>query len=301
MKEYMVCCSLTAYVLDALLGDAELEKVLLDEITWLEGVSSYTWERLARLVGDPCATGRLRDQVACAAHVSASFIQRRVFDMLRGWPWKLAAGDIEDNLHSFQQHSESTTDACTHKAQELLRIGFNKNISEAVALLREVQWSTLDAEQAHGSCAAIHKYHRLYTIGQLPQRASLHQARRLFTMAEDDRMIERKWSALERLQRRRPMTIGARQAFMARFMQCVRHELLVGHKMSAEARQEIMGRHSQLFDALSPEEVSVFAREGDGESLWEKKERDTQGERSYLSAPLRLASQAALDGRAGER
>lgn len=142
-----------------------------------------------------------------------------------------------------------------------------------------MHWSTLDVEQAHGSCAVIHKYHRLYTIAQLSQRSFLHQARHLFTVCMDDRMVERKRSALERLQRRRPMTLGARQAFLAWLMQSIKQGLPVGHKMSVEARQQIMRRHSQLFEALSPEEVSMFAREG--EAFLENKQRETHGELAH--------------------
>lgn len=53
-------------------------------------------------------------------------------------------------------------------------------------MLREVQRSTLDVEQAHGSFVVIHKYHRLYMVAQLSQRSFLHQDRHSLTVPMDD-------------------------------------------------------------------------------------------------------------------
>ena len=78
--------------------------------------------------------------------------------MAKGYRWNLAQGDIAANLEALSESSTAATDTTTAQIKSLLGLGYNRAaLADAVALLREVPWSTLGVEQAHGSVACIRK------------------------------------------------------------------------------------------------------------------------------------------------
>ena len=59
-------------------------------------VPSFIWEELSALCGEE--SWSLKDVCISAAHISFHFLWRRVFQPASGLPWRLARGNIEDNL-----------------------------------------------------------------------------------------------------------------------------------------------------------------------------------------------------------
>ena len=63
----------------------------------------------------------------------------------------------------------------TGKVWDLLRLGYNRQmIIDALTLMKESHWSTVLAEQMHGSLATMLKYHPEHFEGTLAARSTLH-------------------------------------------------------------------------------------------------------------------------------
>ena len=83
----------------------DLEQTVLQEVQFLVSTTTYTWTRVHALIGDAAYTvADFRSDCILAGHVSASYIERRVFVQLRGYPWALARGDIGQNLRELAAH-----------------------------------------------------------------------------------------------------------------------------------------------------------------------------------------------------
>ena len=92
---------------------------------------------------------------------------------MQALPWSLAIGDIEENLEGLLQEAD-VHDLTAHKILQLLRLGWNRQqIKDAIMLFRDVHWSTLGVEQAHGSAAVMHRHHT-FSTDMLAARSFLH-------------------------------------------------------------------------------------------------------------------------------
>ena len=72
----------------------------------------------------------------------------------------------------------------------LLAAGFNMDLLvQAIELLKEIPWSTVPVEQAHGSMAVIHKLHPLLSRTVLAHRTMVRQCRTLFQTTEKEKSL----------------------------------------------------------------------------------------------------------------
>ena len=161
-----------------------LEQAVQDEIAWLETLGPLVWSRCSHLLHgcpDPLGARVLRSDSITAALVTQSYIDFRVFSHARSLPWSLCRGDIAANLQSLQHSPTEPEDHLCQKLKELLQLGYSpKLLEDAVGLLQEVHWSTIQVEQAHGSVSSVHRLHPDYQVDRLVDRATLHQMRMLF-------------------------------------------------------------------------------------------------------------------------
>ena len=298
IRKYTVVASVVSFVPDAVLVEvmlddrlvrrpAELHEAMVDELKWLEAIGSFTWQRLAAVVGKGVSSESLRSECVNAAHIAASYINRKVFDVICEFPWKLAVGDVRRNLEQLEASDEVISDTFAAQVRALLRIGFNRDkLVDAVVLLKEVPWSTVPVEQAHGSIAVLHRFHPLYSCDQLSQRSMLHQCRHLFTTSDDERRVGKQRALVDRLQQRRSGHISAMHAFMGFLMQEVKSSLPDGAYMPASLRQSVMKQHSQLFGSLTSDDIGFFARSAEQRSR--QKAEALQGDVQFQSDALRL-------------
>ena len=68
--------------------------------------------------------------------------------------------------------------------------GFEEHtLKRGLMLMREIPWSALPAEQAHGSTASIHKLHPVMGSEMIARRSMLHMSRALFRPDAEDRCV----------------------------------------------------------------------------------------------------------------
>lgn len=268
VKKYICIATIAAFPADALqlqvLDDdrvarrtEQLKQALADEVGWVEELDDFTWQRLAQVI-DRKNSGMspydLRSAALTAVHVSCAYIHKKIFSVADELPWSLVAGDVSENLQRLADKGYDGDDPTVMKIVELLRLGYNRErLVEGVSLLRDVPWSTMTVEQAHGSLACIHRLHPTLSVGVLAHRAMIHQCRHMFHQPMEEREIARADQKAVALRKKMPQKIHAKQVFLRELMAGAKKQLLPGTKMSSELRQDIMRRHSELFKDLDPE------------------------------------------------
>ena len=234
----------------------ELEESIQQEVEFLVATSAYTWNRLSAVIGDPSyTTADLMSDCLLGGHVSAAFIARRVLSELKGYPWALARGDIEQNLRDLDAHPDPKgprgLDAgCGQKAKRLLTMKYPfQLLVKGARMLLDVIWGTRSVEQGHGSCAVIHRVHKLLTPVQLAVRSLLHQARAFFSRCPEEQSLARLRTKLDRLKAKKAQYNG-RQVYMKELMDEVSGSLPVGAKLPASLRQAVVQYHGAMHRVL---------------------------------------------------
>ena len=298
IKQYCAVASIASFVPDAVLAEVlvddrilrnarRLQGLMSDEVGWVEHIGSFTWGRLGAVSGYVGEVCELRGSVVHSSHVAASFIQDKVFSPLKDYPWRLALGDVDENLQILAATGGPIRDSLTHKLRILLQMGYNKaRLVSAVTLLREVPWSSVPVEQAHASAAVLHRFHPQYSTGMLATRATLHQARHLFQQPPEDRVAARAARKLEKVRRRAPEQVSGKHAFLAFLMRKAKEGLPSGAKLPIATVRQIVSQHGRLFQELSSVDQAAFHQEALGKAA--ERGRSWQEEEQHLRAAAQL-------------
>jgi hypothetical protein len=231
---------------------------VLEELDCLDNIGQAAWDRLAEVVQD-CSGSELQTAALLSARASAAFLTKRVFHVARGLPWKLAQGDVAANLEALDNSSDAVTDPTTAQIKSLLALGFNRTaLADAVTLLREVPWSTLGVEQAHGSVACIHKLHRGCGVETITCRALLHQARHLFVPSPEAKAEEKAKAQLEKLRRSAKKSVSARNLFFKDFVAAVMPADADSAPAGNVAAREALLHSQKAFDMLDPSAARAY-------------------------------------------
>ena len=142
------------------------------------------WQSL----GDVCgkAGSFVKDMCLKAAHVSYHFLWRRVLCPAQMLPWSLCRGNVQENLEELAQGG------CPEEPvskQLWMLLGMKHNMSELVQVVRligQVGWTSLPAEQQHGTLSMVKKWHPDYGLDTLMARSLLLQISRLLPSASAD-------------------------------------------------------------------------------------------------------------------
>ena len=157
-------------------------------------------------------------RAACIAggHVSYHFFCRRVLEPAGELPWKLVRGDTAENLRELAS-GPMPEEPVSQQMWKLLQLGFSSRQLESVLeLMADAPWSTLPAEQQHGSLAVLRRWHPEYSTTTLSARALLLQLRRLLpTVSEDERQMARLSCKLNRALSRNPDKSHGRSEFLS--------------------------------------------------------------------------------------
>lgn len=123
LRKFMVIATIVSFVVDSLLVEVlsddrlagrgeQLRGGMAEELAWIEGLGPFVWDRLAYVVSEEYDGGNLWSECLHASHVAASYIQRKLFDILAGYPWKLAVGDIDRNLRELEEGQGASLVPC---------------------------------------------------------------------------------------------------------------------------------------------------------------------------------------------
>ena len=99
-----------------------VERHMYQPLERVLGFSDALWRRAAQHVGDT-TPANMKDMVIQAALAQVAFMECNIFKVLRSLPYKLALGNIEENLRALMSGPEPA-DATASKIWNLLRGGF---------------------------------------------------------------------------------------------------------------------------------------------------------------------------------
>ena len=163
----------------------QLEAIVADELRWLtETMDGFCLSQLVCVVAaEGCSASELRTEVVFNAHVSAAFLDRRVFRPARELPWLLVTGQgVEAELDALAAMEAVPSDPAAAKIQGLMKVGYNRAaLVEAVELLRDIRWSSATVEQGHRSASIIAQLHMTMGSDMLMQRSYFHMMKPLVT------------------------------------------------------------------------------------------------------------------------
>ena len=183
---------------------------LADEMRWVVDLGDSIWEALGRVCG---SEGYLvQDSTIAAAHTTFHFIWRRVMQRAASYPWKLVRGDIEENLQALQALDEPPAEPVTSQLWTIMNEHDTvprEQLVRVVELLGQAPWTSLPAEQQHGSLAMLRRWHHEYSTETLVSRALIHQGVRILpSLSEDEKKLAALTKQLGVLVRKDPSKTG---------------------------------------------------------------------------------------------
>ena len=216
--------------------------------------------------------------------------------MAKGFPWKLTQGDIAANLEALSESNAAVADPTTAQIKSLLGLGYSRAaLVDAVALLREVPWSALGVEQAHGSVACIHKLHKGCGVEAIACRALLHQARHLFVPSPEATKDEQAKVRIERLRRSAKRPVSARNMFFKDFVAAVAPDAVDSGAASSRWQLQALTHSQQAFDLLGPSSSHAYTNLAEQATLRKQKrlQEDIEHETAARSLKQARAQEAA--------
>ena len=148
------------------------------ELRWVVDMPDHMWSTLATVAR--CRADELKMKTIEAAHVAYHFIWRRVLEPAALFPWKLCRGDLDQNLLDLRNMQAPPDEPCASNLWHLLQADFPMaQLRGVLHLFGQCSWSSLPAEQQHGSLSLLHRWHPEYGLESLVQRSFLHQVVRL--------------------------------------------------------------------------------------------------------------------------
>ena len=180
-----------------------------DELRWIIDLPADTWQALASVA--QCSPAEMRDDTIRAAHVSYHFLRRRVLQPASELPWQLVRGDWNENLMALKALEAPPLEPVSGNMWRLMNEHkwSASQLVGVIELLGQRSWSSLTAEQQHGSLSALHKWHPHYGDERLVARSLLHQMVRLLpSLSKADKEMNKIARAMEKLDRKVPERAG---------------------------------------------------------------------------------------------
>ena len=226
-KEFMLEASIVSRVAESfqqeLMEDSrlalrytELIGVMSDELRWMCVLDGEVWRRLGFACG--LSGEELASRCIAAAHISYHFIWRRVLQPAGEYPWALLdGGDIRANLEELR-HQEEPAEPTTQKLWHLLHapeLGVGMDLLvDTVRMFGEAPWTSLPAEQQHGSLAVLHRWHPEYTLETLTTRSFILQLCRLMpSRSAGEKQLGEVMRRMRRILASDPARAGGRHEF----------------------------------------------------------------------------------------
>ena len=106
----------------------------------------------------------------------------------------------------------------------------------AVTMLLDIVWGTRASENGHGSCGAIHRFHKLPTAMWLSLRSFLHQCRAMFNLSREALRLNRLELSLQRT-RSRLIRLDGRKCYLQDLFDEVK-KALVSHERNLSPQRD---------------------------------------------------------------
>ena len=242
----------------------ELVQAASDELKWLIDTDISAWTMLAGLIG---STGeQLMDECIRGAHVSYHFLWRRIFQVASDLPWSLVRGDIEANVRRLGALEVCPEEQMSGQLWQLLKIGHPlAQLVGAVRVLGEAGWTSVPAEQQHGTLAAFRRWHPEYGTDTLLSRAMMLQLSRVLpSQSADAKRVSAIVKKIKKLNEKNPAKIGGRHMFLQGLVRIAHLRKREGRGEAAglpgqEITKRWFGRHAVVWAARSLREQQAWA------------------------------------------
>ena len=220
----------------------EIWRAATEELKWLVDLSDDVWA----LLGSVCDMhgDEVKDAVIKAGHVSFHFLWRRDLLPASQYPWPLCRGDIEENLQGLREGS-CPDEPVASQLWQLMHIEYPMpQIVESVRLMGELGWTSLPAEQQHGSLALYRRWHPDYGCETLVSRALIMQISRLLPQASaDEKRVAKVLRRLQKIEASNPQKAGGKQEFLKNVIQLARSKKEAGDERFLNADMKSIAKH----------------------------------------------------------
>ena len=219
-KTFLVECAIASRVTEGVLHELtedprvckmydSLWQTLATEMKWVISLPDGLWHALA-VVTEQSAND-LKSSCIAAAHTSFHFFWRRVLQPAAQRPWTLARGDMRENLRALRVEEEMPDEPVSGQMWLLMQMGFpSEQLVRTLQLLGEISWSSMVAEQQHGSLATLKRYHPECQTETLVGRAQVMMLWRLLPKpSQEERTLFQIEQQLARLARKIPQRPAA--------------------------------------------------------------------------------------------
>ena len=128
----------------------ELHSLVLDELKWVSELPIEVYRFLGGIAG--MSGSALRDRCIRVGHVTFAFLQFRIFDMSKSYPFCLAAGAQPEWVQALLRLRDGPEpdEQMTWQLWTLLRGGYPMHrLLKVLQGLQHLEWSTLTSEQLH--------------------------------------------------------------------------------------------------------------------------------------------------------
>ena len=225
----------------------ELWAAATDELQWVVGLEDEIWRGLAELCD--MDSDALKSSVIRASHISYHFMWRRFLSVAGDLPWRLVRGNRVANLEALKA-GDCPAEPMSSKLWEMLRGG--AAMPQMVAILDalgQAGWTTVPAEQQHGSLAAFKRWHPQYGSDMLATRALVGQLVRLLpSETRDERRAAQLIRKLKTLDGKQPQKAAGRQLFLKSIIAAAKRMRSGGaagweHVTEPTIRKQLFHRH----------------------------------------------------------
>ena len=162
-------------------------------------------------------------------------------------------------------------DPVTGQLWMLLQLDFpEQQLVRTVQLFQEISWSSMVAEQQHGSLASLKRVHPEYQMETLVARAQVMMLWRLLPKpSENERALLRLERQLARLGRQNPAKAGGRQMYLEELFNVLRHRAWVDRPRPPQHPQdhlrtthcEVRGPDAATAPVMGPEGAATCGQE----------------------------------------
>jgi hypothetical protein len=230
---------------------AELEEALGDEVSYLANMKDVVWDTLAETCS--MSGGELRSEVLGASHISIGFLQSKVLQEAKAFPWCLGYGDQPSKLSALKAGPQPE-EPVTAKIWQLLQLGFNEHqLKRGLELLMDCPWGTATVERQHASATLVKKHHPEYGTESLVSRAFFHTLRLCLPgQSPEEKRLAAQQRKLDKLVRKAPQRITGRQVFVKDLMAQASERKARGKETPASVNKTIIKRHGPRWQQMGP-------------------------------------------------
>ena len=227
----------------------------------------------------------VRAELNSAAMIQHGYIRHRLRE-LDGYPWSLCRGDIPANMQVLANMSQEfvPVDGATEKLYFWANNGVMAEAVEVVRALSVSPCSSRCVEQGHSAHTSVVKQHKKIGTRQLSGRAYLQQYKVLFERCKLRTRSKRLRIQLNKIGKRRPYAITARQAFCGALVDKAMVLKSQGRVLPHRFKNQIFKRHAAQFRRLGTGELLQL--EGRAEELRDRAEETNRRDASNIQSTI---------------